>query len=267
LISITVKRIAGGRVSNWLADTLAVGDVLTLSEARGQFVLPREPPRKLLMISAGSGITPLMAMLRQLVAEGAASEVAFMHFARSPRDIIFRQELARIAAERPNVRMSLSVEEPDASWDGATGRFTQMLLEQVAPDFRALDTYLCGPAPFMRAVVQTLERTAADLSKLHMERFSLDFSAADFVEHGKVVRFVRSGCESLASGPRTILEQAESVGVRAPSSCRTGSCGTCRCTKKSGVVVDVATGKRSGSGVELIYPCVSVACGVVEVDL
>jgi len=267
LFTITVKRVAGGLVSNWLADNVQVGHVLELSPARGQFVLPEALPGELLLVSAGSGVTPVMSMLRQLVSARAPVQVTFLHFARTPRDIIFREELARIESEVDNVRMVFCTEEADADWSGERGRFSRQLLETVAPRFRELDTFMCGPSPFMQAVVQTLEQSGADLSRLRYERFGADFDASKFLQHGQIVRFLRSGGESIASRPRTILEEAESLGVTIESGCRAGNCGTCRCLKRSGVVTDVITGLESGAGEELIYPCVSVPRGTVEVEL
>ena len=119
----------------------------------------------------------------------------------------------------------------------------------------------------MQAVMQTLEREDADLSKLRYERFNAAFDASMFLDHAQLLRFLRSGTESLSSRPRTILEEAESAGLRVESGCRAGNCGTCRCRKRSGVVVDINTGLASHAGDQFIYPCISVARGTVEVDL
>jgi ferredoxin-NADP reductase len=273
LISITVKRVAGGQVSNWLADTLRPGHVLTLSAPRGEFVLPNTLPRKLLLLSAGSGVTPVMSILRKLVADSADCDITFLHFARTPRDIIFRDELERISQTCPNVRVAFCVEATsggsriEENWAGAQGRFCAQLLEETAPDFRALDTYLCGPPAFMRCVVQTLESADADLSKLRFERFSTELDASMFSAHVARLRFVRSGLESVSNQPRTILEQAEGAGLTLATGCRAGNCGTCRSRKLSGVVVDITTGLESQPGEQFIYPCVSVARGPVEMDL
>lgn len=267
LIAITVKRVPGGVVSNHLADTVKKGDVLELGAPGGQFVLPASVPDRLLLISAGSGITPVMSMLRHLVRSGSTSRITFLHFARSPQDLIFGQELEHIAAHHPGVRVFTCVESADDSWKGLTGRFSDSLIEEVAPDFRGSDTFLCGPAAFMQSVMQTLERTGADLSKLRYERFGTEFDASAFLEHSQVVRFVRSNVESLSSRPLTILQEAEAKGVRVDTGCRAGTCGTCRCRKKKGVVMNVATGVASGDGEEMIYPCVSIARGTVEVEL
>lgn len=267
LFSITVKRVEGGVVSNWLADHVKPGDVLALSAPDGKFVLPAQRPSAMLMLSAGSGITPVMSMLRQLVAEDAQVPVTFVHFARSPRDLIFHQELLAIAARAPHVKLHFCVEQGDTSWQGAVGRFTHELLESAAPDFRTVDTFMCGPSGFMKAVTKVLEEAGAELSKLRYERFSADFDASQFIGHGQLVRFAKSGSESLASTPRTILDEAERLGIAVEWGCRAGNCGTCRCKKLSGVVTDVTTGVDSGPGAEFIFPCVSVPRGAVEVEL
>lgn len=267
LVSITVKRVVGGLVSNFLADNLSVGDVLEMGAPEGQFLLPTQHGEELLMISAGSGITPVMSMLRHLVERGATARITFLHFARSDRDVIFARELAQIAERAPNVTVVTCVEAADAGFEGPIGRFSLELLEQSAPSFRTMETFLCGPAPFMKAVMQTLERADADLSRLRFERFGVDFDAGSFLEQAHVVRFARSQVESVSNKQLTILQEAEARGVAIESGCRAGTCGTCRCTKKSGVVVDIVTGRESGPGEEMIFPCVSMARGVVEVEL
>jgi ferredoxin-NADP reductase len=267
LISITVKRVPEGLVSNWLADNVRAGQVLTLDLPAGSFVLPPRIPSRLLMLSAGSGITPVMSMLRQLRAAGSDSEVVFVHFARSPDDIIFRAELEEIARELPHVRVVFCVERAGEGWQGATGRFTQEFLAAHAPDFGELDTFLCGPAGFMEVVMKTFEQAGADLSKLRYERFSIELDPSRFLQHGHVIRFTRSGAERMSSRPRTILEEAESAGLDVPYGCRAGNCGSCRCKKLRGVVVDITTGIESDSSADFIYPCISVARGPVEVEL
>jgi len=108
-----VKRVAGGLVSNHLADTVAKGDVIELGAPEGQFVFSSAADAPVLMISAGSGITPVMSMLRQLVRAGATSEVTFLHFARSPKDVIFGRELEAVAERAPNVKVVVCVEDAD----------------------------------------------------------------------------------------------------------------------------------------------------------
>jgi ferredoxin-NADP reductase len=266
LFAITVKRVAGGVVSNWLADHVQPGFVLSLSAPAGQFVLPSERPGELLMLSAGSGITPVMSMLRQLVTE-TERPITFVHFARSPRDIIFHEELQRIAARAGHVRLVFCVEEGDDAWQGPVGRFTAELLAEVAPNFRALDTFMCGPSGFMKAVMKTLEESGAELGRLRYERFGVDFDPSAFIGHGQLVRFAKSGGEGISTTPRTILDEAERLGIQVESGCRAGNCGTCRCKKVSGVITDITTGRESGAGEEFIFPCVSIPRGAVEVEL
>jgi ferredoxin-NADP reductase len=209
-----------------------------------------------------------MGMLRQLIAAGSRASIVFMHFARTPSDVIFRAELEELAHRHPNLKLVLCVEDPGRGpWAGAVGRFRDALLAEHAPDFRELDTFLCGPSGFMQAVMTAFEQADADLSKLRYERFNVELDASRFLDHAQVIRFVRSGTESVSNRPRTILEEAERAGLRVESGCRAGNCGTCRCRKKSGVVVDVTTGIESSSAAEFIYPCVSVARGTVEVEL
>ncbi|HMJ11950.1 MAG TPA: hybrid-cluster NAD(P)-dependent oxidoreductase [Polyangiaceae bacterium] len=266
-ISITVKRVAGGLVSNHLADTTARGHVLELSAPDGQFTLPAVLPEKLLMISAGSGITPVMSMLRHLVATRSTAHVTFLHFARTPRDVIFAQELEDAARNMANVRVVLCVEQGEPGWSGHIGRFSQDLLAQVAPEFRNLDTYLCGPGGFMRTVMHTFEAADADLSKLRFELFNADLDVSSVLDRAHQVRFARTGVDSLSNRPLTILQQAEAQGVRVETGCRAGTCGTCRCRKTRGVVFNLATNRESHDGEEMIYPCVSVARSSVEIDL
>jgi ferredoxin-NADP reductase len=267
LISITVKRVPGGVVSNHLAQVLSKGDVLEISAPTGQFVLESEPKAPLLMISAGSGITPVMSMLRHLVRHGSNTEVTFLHFARTPNDLIFGRELAAIAERTPRVKVIQCVEEADESWTGHRGRFTLSVLETTLPDFVDAETYLCGPSGFMRTVMQALEGAGADFSKLRYERFNSEFDASAFLEHSRVIRFARSGVESLSNRPLTVLQEAEARGLKVAAGCRAGTCGTCRCKKRKGVVFNTATGALSGDGEEMIAPCVSIARGRIEVDL
>jgi ferredoxin-NADP reductase len=268
-IALTVKRVPGGLVSNHLHDRLRPGQVLELSAPSGQFLLRAPEPTggKLLMLSAGSGITPVMSMLRHLLAQGSSAEITFVHFARTPSDIIFRSELERIAKTASNLKLVFCVEQPDESWRGESGRVSGEFLEGAAPHLRDSDTYLCGPSGFMRAVIEAFERADADLSRLRFERFTNDFDASLFQGHVHTIRFARSRVEALSNRPLTILQEAEARGVRVETGCRAGTCGTCRCKKRSGVVFNTATGEESGPGEEMISPCVSIARGAVEVDL
>jgi ferredoxin len=119
----------------------------------------------------------------------------------------------------------------------------------------------------MQAVMSTLEAANADLAKLRFERFSVELDPSRFLQHAHVIRFVRSGTESMSNRPRTILEEAESAGLQVPYGCRAGNCGSCRCRKRSGIVVDITTGIESDAGADFIFPCISVARGPVEVEL
>ncbi|HEY9624584.1 MAG TPA: FHA domain-containing protein [Crinalium sp.] len=181
-LEITVKRVAApanaadvpaGLVSNWLHDNLHVGSQVKLKGPLGKFTCLPTPAQKLLFISAGSGITPMMSMSRWLADTAAESDVVFFHCARTARDIIFRQELEMMATRLPNFRLAISTTRPDVGhpWFGFTGRLTETMLRAIAPDFQERTVYVCGPNEFMQSTKDMLEHLNFPMQNYYEESF------------------------------------------------------------------------------------------------
>ncbi|MCC5638438.1 FHA domain-containing protein [Nostoc sp. CHAB 5844] len=182
-LEITVKRVpaptdAGsdvprGLVSNWLHDHIKVGSTLKITGPTGKFSCFANPSPKLLLISAGSGITPMMSMSRWLYDTASDVDIVFFHCARSPRDIIFRQELDWMAANHPtfNLAVSITRREPGQSWMSFTGRLDAGMLKLIAPDYKERTVYVCGPNPFMESVNDLLESIDFPMQNYYEESF------------------------------------------------------------------------------------------------
>jgi ferredoxin-NADP reductase len=262
-IEITVKAHPEGQVSGFLNRAARPGMVVGLSAADGDFVLPPDRPGRLLLISAGSGITPVMSMLRTLCDEGHSGAVTFMHYAPTRDDVIYRSELSEIAAHHPNVRL---VHAYTREAGGAlSGHLCREHLDAVAPDLACTETYVCGPP----GLIESARRTWAEdgIEKLlHIESFlppSLAI-ASDRAEGS--VSFVQTG-ERVANSGRSLLEQAEQAGLSPQFGCRMGICHTCTCRKTAGTVRNLVSGEVSNADDEDIQICVSVPVGDVELDL
>jgi glycine betaine catabolism B len=175
-ISITVKRVPGGKVSNWLHDNLRAGTRIRVLGPSGEFTCARHPARKFLFLSAGSGITPLMSMSRAHHELGEDSDIVFVHSARTPDDIIFARELDLIASNQAHFRTAFVCERVGArtNWPGVTGFLTLPLLKLIAPDFMEREIFICGPAPYMQAVRHLLDEGGFDRRHYHEESFSFE---------------------------------------------------------------------------------------------
>ena len=272
LVSITVKRAAGGRVSRWLHEQLHRGDTLRLSAAAGDFVLADPAPPKLLFLSGGSGITPIMAMLRDLACRDALGDVVLVHHARSRDDVIFGAALEALAAHHRGLRFVSCL---DDAADGS-GSFDEARLATRVPDFAERATYLCGP-PGLMARVERMWEQAGAAGRLRRERFvapasaaipaAVDGSAPAPDADGVRLRLFRSQRTHAVATPGTLLEQLERAGERPRHGCRMGICHTCKCRKRAGTVRNLVTGSVSSQPDEDIQLCVSVACSDVELAL
>lgn len=246
LAAITVKRVPGGRVSNWLHDHLTEGGVVRARGPLGRFSMVRHPAPGYLFLSGGSGITPLMSMVRTLYDLASPADVVFLHSARSPDDIPFRRELELIAATAPNIRVSHVCEADGASerWRGYRGRLRPDILRQAVPDVRQREVFTCGPAGYMRSARRTLSALGLPESHYHEESFlapdSAGGSAVTDPAAGETPTFTvelsrsRTTIECDARTP--VLEAAARAGLTLPSSCGQGMCGTCLTTLEKGSV-------------------------------
>jgi ferredoxin-NADP reductase len=252
-ISITVKRVPGGKVSNWLHDHLKPGASIRVLGPAGEFTCARHPARKYLFLSAGSGITPLMSMSRAHHDLAEDRDIVFVHSARTPDDIIFARELDLIAASHANFRTSFVCERVGArtSWPGVTGFLSLPLLKLIAPDFMEREIFTCGPAPYMKAVRGLLDEAGFERSRYHEESFSFETLTAEASEPvadaaeaandeaGSAqfnVSFARSQREILCGAGQHVLDAARQSGVRLPASCTQGMCGTCKVRLVAGQV-------------------------------
>lgn len=266
--SITVKRVKGGLASNWLFENMKLGGQVRVSQPQGSFVLPYQPAGKLLMLSAGSGVTPLMSMLRYLTQTGNLSNIHFLHYAQSDDDIIFYDELQKLTTTNSNINTHFSVEElKNKKHKFHQGRINLEQLIAIVPDLLEHEIYLCGPQPFMKAAIEILDDIAFKPSQLHLENFTADRSAITQLGYSTELHFSSLDQPILSNPSKTILEEAEAAGLKPASACRIGICKSCRCKKISGTTVNLITNEESNTDNEYILPCVSVAKTVTTVEL
>ncbi len=265
LISVSVKAHPDGYVSQFLhAGHLKPGTVVFLSPAAGDFTLPRRVPAEILLISGGSGITPVMSMLRTLADQKHRGLVTFLHYARSVEDEMFTAELDELAG-LPFVRMvRVYTREPQTDAK-LVGRITLDHLNQLGIEPAKTPTWVCGPAGLIQTVTDLYGQNGA-AEQLTAEFFkvpSVDLSAADATG---TVSFESSNCHTENSGS-TILEQAEAAGLKPQYGCRMGVCNTCAVKKLHGAVRHVISGEVNANTDETIKVCVNVPVGDVAVEL
>ncbi|QCP54244.1 hybrid-cluster NAD(P)-dependent oxidoreductase [Trinickia violacea] len=246
LLSITVKRVPGGVMSNWLHDNMKPGCQLQGYGPSGTFTPTCAPAAKSIYLSAGSGVTPLMSMTRAGIDLGLDRDIAFVHSARTPADIVFRAELQRLAKLSPRLRLFFVCESigDEADWAGAMGRLSLALLSEWIPDYADREVFTCGPAGYMSAVRALLREGGHDPARYHQESFDITAGATpepapskgDVAQQTYTVKLSRSAKTFTMSPSETVLAAAKKAGVPVASSCTQGVCGTCKTKVLEGTV-------------------------------
>lgn len=263
-VSISVKRVRGGPVSNWLHDHLKPGMTIGVTGPAGDFSCVPESAvswqagvqacagQRYLFISGGSGITPVMSMLRTMVDMAVDADIVFVHAGRSPSDLIFHKELSLLAHQHPRVRLLLVCESrgTHTEWSGYVGRLSRSLLEQQVPDLLQRQVFTCGPEGFMQAVRSSLLDAGLPEKQYQQESFSFETlqqaavpaqtpaapDTAGAVAAGFTISLSKLGDTFACAPEQSILAAAVAAGLRLPASCSTGLCGTCKTKKLSGEV-------------------------------
>jgi ferredoxin-NADP reductase len=259
-IAITVKAIPDGVVSTHIVRRARVGMLVHLDQACGDFVLPDPRPAKVLFVTAGSGITPVMGMLRNALPE--LRDVVLVHSAPTAQDVIFGGELRMLAA-----RGAIRLVERHTDADGMLGAEE---LAGLVGDLDERETWACGPAGMLDALeARWADRGIAE--RLHTERFRPTVVATG---EGGTVTFTSSAVEVDACGATSLLDAGERAGVLMPSGCRMGICFGCVAPLREGAVRDLRSGDLTTASPDsgparpvLIQTCVSAAAGPCEIDL
>jgi ferredoxin-NADP reductase len=256
-IAITVRAMPEGFLSSHLVSGLEPGALVRLALPNGDFVLPDPPPEKMLFLVGGSGITPVMAMLRTLDRRGTMPDVVLAYSSPTKDRMIFRDELLEIADRHDGLRLHEQYTDDD-------GMLEMKDLDRVCPDWRERQTYACGPAPMLDACEEHWEEEGLEDS-LHLERFSLDLGG-DGAEGGTIT-FSNSNKTQEADGATTLLEAGEEAGVGMPYGCRMGICHTCTLTLVEGTVRDLRSGEEHSGPNEPIQTCITAAAGDCTLDI
>jgi stearoyl-CoA 9-desaturase NADPH oxidoreductase len=256
-LSITVRAMPEGFLSSHLVSGCEPGTIVRLAAPEGDFVLPDPPPAKALFLVGGSGITPVMAMLRTLDRRGTMPDVVLHYSATSPERMIFRAEVLALAQR--NAALTLHERHTDTA-----GMFDLAELDHVVPDWRERETWACGPAPMLDAIEAHWEHAGLQ-DALHLERFSLK-RAGDGGEGGTIT-FQNTQKTVEVDGATTCLEAGESAGVGMPYGCRMGICHTCTLTLVDGTVRDLRNGDEYDQKNDRIQTCVSVPVGACTLDI
>ncbi|MFC8042779.1 ferredoxin reductase [Nocardia sp. NPDC057353] len=260
-LELTVKAHSGGVVSQYLYQHAAPGLVVDLEPAAGTFALPEPRPERMLLVSGGSGITPVLSMLRTLAEEEHRGEVLFLHFAKAEVFVPHRDELARIAAEHPNLRVELRYPDRRAG----TGYFDRAELERLAPWYRAAEAFVCGPARLMDGVRAVFEAEGLG-HRVHSEEFTISLAPVATEDVHGTTTFSASDVRSDNTG-ESLLEQAEAAGLTPEFGCRMGICFSCTAVKRTGCTRNLRTGETDSDPDQPIQLCVSAAVGDVDIEI
>ncbi len=259
-ISVTVKHVDEGVVSPHLVRRLRPGAIVTLGGVEGTFTLPDPLPEKLLFVSAGSGVTPVRAMLRSLECRDALRDVVHLHSAPTHEQVIFGDELRRMAERHPGFTLHERHTRKD-------GRIAPQDVERLCPDWRERETMLCGPPEMLESWTARWEEEEL-CDRLHKEQFQPVIGTGDGEQgEGGTIRLRRSDVEATSDGSTPILVAGEEAGAQMPYGCRIGVCHTCIGILCSGQVRDLRTGEVHGEEGEWVRTCVNAPEGPVELDL
>ncbi len=255
-LAITVKRVDGGRVSNYLLDTLQPGMTLAALPPQGQFHLPAKLPSALLLLSAGSGVTPMMSITRTLRDLGLNTQIHFVYSARHAGDLIFRDELLALAATDPHFHLTLLLESlpdepiPPGSGRLVAGRLQAGLLAEISAGLADYQIYLCGPSGYIDAVHSLLADPRYAGVPLYEERFSAAAPTsnaaatapnAEQADANFALRVPAFGTDSTIAADETLLDALEREGLPIIGACRAGVCGSCKCKVEAGSVESSST--------------------------
>jgi ferredoxin-NADP reductase len=257
-ISITPKLVEEGTVTPWLVREAKPGTIVRLGGVEGTFKMPEQPPEKILFISAGSGITPIMSMLRDLDRREEIHDVVHLHSARTEEGIIFGRTLRDIDERNDGFRLHVQL-------TGEQGRITPEDLDELCADWREREIYMSGPGEMLDAFEAYVDEHG-DCERLHMERFQ-PVIGGDGEGEGGTIKFLKSDAEAESDGSRPILVAGEEAGLELPFGCRMGICHTCVGKLCSGKIRDLRTGEVSEAQGEVIRTCIHAPEGPVEIEL
>jgi ferredoxin-NADP reductase len=259
LVSVTVKRNESGKLSPFYVDELTPGSQVLLGEVEGCFLLPEPLPDKLLMISAGSGITPIWSLLRELDRRDYGGDVFHLHGARTPEDMIFGDHLRELHERRPGYTLHEHHSKKQ-------GRVKTADLDELVADWREREVFLSGP----RDMIDAMEEhwgLEGDPERVHTERFQPVIGEGTAEVGGGTVRFRVTDCEAECEQGISVLVGGERAGATLPFGCRMGICHTCVGRLRAGRVRDLRTGEIEGSEGEMVRTCVTAPDGDIEIDL
>lgn len=263
LISITVKKIDGGRVSTHLHERLAVGDIITIGDAGGDFTLDHSttisPDAYPLFIAAGSGITPVMSMLNKLKDDGFSAPITLIYYSNNAQSVIFDQSLKALATSMPNVSINPHFSESE-------GYISEQQLLLDCPNIAKRAIYLCGPQAFMASVQSHCQQIGVPTNNILQESFGVPIHSNLKSSTKGQVNFLRSGKHIQSNGDKTLLELAEAAGLKPKYGCRSGICHECKCTKNTGRVLNKLTGELTPIDQTHVQTCISIPVGDVSIE-
>jgi ferredoxin-NADP reductase len=260
-ISITPKLVESGKVSPYLVRVARPGVVVRLGGVEGAFTLPEPVPAKLLFISAGSGVTPIMSMLRSLDHREQLSDVVHLHSARTADDVIFANQLRELDRRNPGFRLHLQV-------TGESGRIAPADLDRLCQDWRERETFLSGPAEMLDAMSEHWQQQLGNCDRLRLEHFQPYLGGAEGEQgNGGTIRFCKSDVTAESGGSEPILIAGEDAGATLPFCCRMGICHTCVGELRSGRIRDLRTGEVHGQEGEMVRTCINAPEGAIEIEL
>jgi len=255
-VTITVKAMPEGFLSAHLVGGVKPGTIVRLAAPQGNFVLPDPPPPAVLFITAGSGVTPVMSMLRTLVRRDQITDVVHLHSSPTADDVMFGAELDQLGRDHPGYRLQLRTTR-------SQGRLDLTRLDSEVPDWRSRQTWACGPEAMLSAAERAW--TAAGIGdRLHLERFAVSRAAPAGV--GGTVTFAKSGKSVNADAATSLMDAGEQAGVHMPFGCRMGICQSCVVGLAEGHVRDLRTGVEHEPGTR-VQTCISAASGDCVLDV
>lgn len=264
-LNFTVKRVDGGLVSNHVFEHLAEGDRVTALKPAGGFNSVDCPPKKkVVMLSAGCGVTPVISMVKQWLAQGESVDIDFIHQARNRENTIYFSELEALAEKYSQFHLKLLLKESGGS-GYPQGRFNQEWLQQLCSDIHERSVYLCGPVSFMQDTRSYLDAMAFDMANFYEESFTPELGTqAEQQENSNASETVNVsvpsfGAEVEAQSGSMLIDALEQAGVPVIAACRSGICGSCKCRVKVGEVertsVETLTPEELEQGFVLACSC------------